>query len=55
MGSKKSIEELDRITALLSTRKGMTFYQLVKSIKRSNRTQVIMRQLKIVSLFGNRF
>ena len=55
MGSKKSIKNLDRITALLSTRRGVTFYELVQSIKRSNRAQVIMRQVKIVSLFGNRF
>ncbi len=55
MSSKKSIEKLNRITALLSTRKGVTFYELVQSIRRSNRSQVIMRQVKIVSLFSNRF
>ena len=48
-------KKLDRITALLSTRRGMTFYELVQSIRRSNRSQVIMRQVKIVSLFTTRF
>ena len=51
MSSKKSIKNLGRITTLLSTRRGVTFYELLQSIKRSNRSQVIMRQVKILVFY----